>query len=125
MSTPKVVVTGAGGFLGRALTRRLANAGASVRAVTRSARLDIAGVQCLPADVLDEKALAQVFCGADAVFHLVAHVHDVSSRDDTEQQRMITLGSALSMLRAAEEAGVRSVIFASSLAVFGNVKGAN
>lgn len=125
MTAPTVVVTGAGGFLGRALARELAGSGVNVRAVTRSAQFDIDGVQPTSANALDKKELESVFRGADAIFHLVAHVHDVVAKDDSQQQRSITHGSTIAALHAAEAANVPSFVFASSLAVFGNASGDN
>jgi UDP-glucose 4-epimerase len=121
MSSQRVAITGATGFVGRTLAARLAKRGIEVRAVTRNAAPAIAGVRNVAANVLDASQLASAFDGVEAVFHLAAHVHDVKSLDDGPQQRAITLGSTLSVLRAAEQAGVRTVILASSLAVFGDV----
>lgn len=121
MIEPTVAVTGASGFLGRALIARLIAENVSVRAVTRGAPPGLPGVSVVRANVLSPGQLLGAFRGAEAVFHLAAHVHDVRSSDDTLQQQAITLGSTLAVLDAAEEVGVQHVILASSLAVFGPV----
>ena len=119
--TPVVAVTGAGGFLGRALVARLAAEEIQVRAITRSGKLRIPGVVVMRADVLDVPSLYPPFRGVDAVFHLVAHSHDLRSLDDTAMQQSVTLGSTIAALSAAERVGVGHFIFASSLAVHGPV----
>jgi nucleoside-diphosphate-sugar epimerase len=55
------------------------------------------------------------------VFHLAAHTHDLRSLDDSPLQEEITLGGTLAALSAAESGGVEHFVFASSLAVFGDV----
>ena len=93
MTTPIVAVTGAGGFLGRALVARLAAEEIHVRAITRSATLSIPGVAVVRANVLDVPSLISQFRGVHAVFHLVAHSHDLRSLDDTIMQQSVTLGA--------------------------------
>lgn len=114
-----VIVTGAGGFLGTALVNRLASEGVQVRAISRATRVSTPNVQWIATNIFDSVALAAAFRGVEAIFHLAAHVHDHSSRDDGEQQRATTLGSVQAMLIAADECSISNVIFASSLAVFG------
>src|SRR4051794_23375952 len=121
MSQRIVAVTGAGGFLARALMPRLTAVGTSIRAITRSSgRLPRTVIE-VRADIRDADQLEAAFRGVSAVFHLAAHVHDVRSADDTAQQQAVTLGGTIAVLEAAERAGVGQVILASSLAVFGDV----
>jgi len=66
-----VVVTGAAGFVGRALTRRLVEHGHRVVAVDRSRQPHTAGVTVLTADLLDGDSLVEVALReAEAVVHL-------------------------------------------------------
>jgi dihydroflavonol-4-reductase len=72
------LVTGATGFLGRHLVRRLVAEGAEVRALVRPAT-DAAPVEALGAriargDVLDPTAVAAAAAGVDRVFHLAGLV---------------------------------------------------
>ena len=121
MNPPVAVVTGATGCVGRALVRRLVDQGVAVRAVSRSAGPETAGVTSIQADVRDAEALRSACTGADVVFHLAAYVHDVVSIDDTQQQQSVTLGGTTNALAAAERSGVKHFVFASSLAVHGPV----
>lgn len=115
------VVTGASGFVGRALTARLADEGLDVRAVTRGGAALQPHVQVVHADVRDADGLTAAFRDAEVVFHLAAHTHDLKSTDDSAQQRAITYGGTIAALRAAEACEVSHFVLASSLAVFGPV----
>jgi nucleoside-diphosphate-sugar epimerase len=72
------------------------------------------------ANAFSVSELKPVFRGADVVFHLVAHVHDVSGRDDVDVQQRVTFGSTQAAIGAAEVAEVAGFVFASSVAVYGN-----
>ncbi len=68
----KALVTGAGGFLGRALVRALAARGDAVRALARRPDLEFErpGVEVQLGDATDPRALADAVKGVDVVFHL-------------------------------------------------------
>jgi nucleoside-diphosphate-sugar epimerase len=68
----KALVTGAGGFLGRALVRALLERGDSVRALIRRAEpeLERPGVEVQLGDATDPRALAAAVRGVEVVFHL-------------------------------------------------------
>ncbi len=121
MSQPLAVVTGASGYLGRALIDRLLLEGARVVGISRAPGPDRAGVSFVRADIRKANLLEESFRGADVVFHLAAHTHDVRSTDDSGEQQAVTLGGTVAALKAAERCGVRHFIFVSSLAVFGPV----
>lgn len=75
-----VAVTGAGGFVGSRLVRRLRGAGTAVRAVIRAARdaepLRALGCEVAVADVTDRAALAAAFSGCRAAVHLAAIIRE-------------------------------------------------
>jgi nucleoside-diphosphate-sugar epimerase len=111
----RVVVTGSGGRVGRAIYVRLAR------------EHDVVGLDRLPAseavryvgDLCDRALLAAAFRGADAVVHAAAlHAPHVGVVADAEFERVNVDGTA-SVIAAAREAGVRRIVFTSSTAVYG------
>jgi UDP-glucose 4-epimerase len=74
----------------------------------------------LAVDIRDPRALTSAFEGVEAVFHLAAYAHDVASTDDSALQQSITLGGTIAVLAAAEKAGVKHFIFASTVKVHGS-----
>lgn len=68
------LVTGAGGFLGRAITRQLIARGDRVRSLTRQKYpdLDALGVECLHGDVQELADVKRACRGVDVVFHVAA-----------------------------------------------------
>lgn len=74
MSTPRVLITGGGGFLGQALVERCLARGWQVRATGRSAqpKLSARGVEFLPGDIADPAHARTAARGCEAVFHVAA-----------------------------------------------------
>lgn len=104
-----VLVTGAGGFLGGLVARRLADAGRSVRG------LDIAwpqaapdGVEAHAVSILDPGGLARAMAGVDLVIHAAAEVR-CRARDRRAHDRVNTLGTCR-VLAAARRAGAHTVV---------------
>jgi nucleoside-diphosphate-sugar epimerase len=108
-----IVVTGASGFVGRALCARLTAQRYAVRALTRASHGDLA--------VADESVLAQVFADARAVIHLAGRAHVMTERraDVEEAYRLANVVATGRVVRAATLAGVKAVVFASSVKVNG------
>lgn len=97
-----ILVTGATGRIGSAVVDHLAQAGASVRALTRSpekARFP-AGVRAIAGDPADIDAMRAALTGIDTLFLLVANVPD-------------ELTQAITTLSLARDAGVRGIVYLS------------
>ena len=122
----RVLVTGAFGFIGTAVGRRLALAGHDVIAVT-SRPLDTAPAPLFPcqvarADLRDEASVRAALAGArpDAVCHLAGLGKVRESFEHPEEYHAVNAGGTTTLLDAltATAAGTRFV-FASSVAVYG------
>lgn len=111
-------VTGASGFIGTALCRRLQTRG-RVRALLRrpaAGPWDESVVADLAAGELPPDALAAV----DVVFHLAgkAHAAAAAGRDDSGH-RALTVEGTRRLLEACRRAGVARLVFASSVKAMG------
>ncbi|MGD9947414.1 MAG: NAD-dependent epimerase/dehydratase family protein [Desulfobulbus sp.] len=74
MITGRVVVTGGGGFIGKALVKELVKQGGDVVVIGRNPYPDLQamGVSCLQGDIRDLDFLYQAFAGCGTVFHVAA-----------------------------------------------------
>jgi len=115
-----VTVIGATGDLGKPLLRRLdaEPAVSGIRAVGRNhfdpGKAGLARVSFVPADVLDPAAIAGAVAGADVVMHLAFLIFG-----RRRQTRAINIDGSRNVFRAAASAGVKRMIYASSVAAYG------
>jgi dihydroflavonol-4-reductase len=118
----KVLVTGSTGFLGANLVEALSAAGHEVHAMHRAnSRLDaLKELAYVPVvgDVLDPDSLTPALEGMDWLFH-VAAVADYWRQRGTAQLYRVNVGGTRNVLLAALNAGVRRVVFTSSVAALG------
>jgi nucleoside-diphosphate-sugar epimerase len=112
----KLLVTGATGFLGSTLVPLLVEAGHEVRVLLRKGGT-FAGCEVAQGDVLDAASVARALQGREGLYHLAGLV----SRDPNDARKMYDLhvtGTRL-LLEAAEKAGVKRVVLASSSGTIG------
>ena len=117
-----VVVTGAGGFIGRALVERLRAAGRDVRPVVREDRGDVEGAVALgPLEGAPGEALARALAGAAAAVHLAARAHrrDAGDAGAEDAYRAANVDATARLARAAVAARVGRFVLASSVKVNG------
>ncbi len=74
------------------------------------------------ADILDYETLLQSVKGADLVFHLAAQPGVRFSMEHPTKTTKVNVLGTLNLLKAAKEAGVKRVIFASTSSVYGEAK---
>ena len=122
-----ILVTGGAGFIGSHLVRHLLAKGENVTALDN---LSTGLAENLPSeaklvemDILDEELPKVVAAGAfDAIVHLAAQTMvDTSIKNPLLDTRENLLGT-VQVLEAARAANVKRVIFASTAAVYGDVK---
>ncbi|WP_295884172.1 NAD-dependent epimerase/dehydratase family protein, partial [uncultured Thiohalocapsa sp.] len=109
------LVTGAGGFVGTALCRRLRADGHRVRALLRQPA-DGPWDERLTCDLGTDPLPVGLMDGIDGVFHLagIAHVQDVAGISDAVYKQVNVAGTA-ALLDAAVTAGVRGFVYFSSI----------
>ncbi len=117
----KALVTGGTGFLGSHIVRTLIEAGHTVR-VLRRATSSLTLLEGLPVehaigDVMDSESLDAAMAGCAWVFH-VAAVADYW-RANRIKLYLVNVNGTVNVLKAAQRAGVRRVIFTSSSAAVG------
>src|SRR5829696_644051 len=118
-----VVVTGAAGFLGRALVAGLVEDGLAVAAVDRRPPPEGPGVCPLRADLLDrDPAVECALREADAVFHLAGRPGVRDTGPAAEAARLRDNVAATAAVLAAVPAGTPLVVTSSS-SVYGDAAG--
>jgi nucleoside-diphosphate-sugar epimerase len=120
----RALVTGANGFIGANLVRRLLDRGDDVHAVSRPGsdgwRLTGVDGALHHVDLTDAAAVAALVAAVrpDSVFHLAAH-GAYSWQSDTERIFATNLGATVNLLGACREGGVASFVHAGSSSEYG------
>jgi UDP-N-acetyl-alpha-D-quinovosamine dehydrogenase len=120
-----ILITGANGFVGWHLCRMLSEKRLPVRAAARTAPGPeaVQGVAYIPiGDIGPDTDWAAALAGVDQVIHLAARVHLVDDRaaDPLAEFRRINVLGTERLARAAAAAGVRRLVFLSSIKVNGD-----
>ncbi len=114
-----VAVTGAAGFIGTAMCRRLVAEGHEVIGVdlnpSAAARVAETGAQFRRADVADRGAVRGALSGADLVVHTAALLPGSSMADSVR----VNVGGTENVCIAARDHGVTRVVHLSSVAAWG------
>jgi len=119
----KVLVTGATGFAGSHLTRRLLSEGQDVRILVRptsnSSEARIAGAEVCTGDVTDQDAVRRAVRGVETVYHLAAVFRRAGLPDST--YRSVNYDGTRNLLSGALDAGVRRFVHCSTVGVLGHI----
>jgi len=107
-----LAVTGATGFVGRALLEEARKQGVEVRALTRREQTKSPGIEWVLGDLQDRKALRRLVRKAEAVIHVAG----VVNAPDPNGFHLGNVEGTLAAVEAAVAAGVPRFVYVSSLA---------
>jgi nucleoside-diphosphate-sugar epimerase/predicted dehydrogenase len=114
---PRILVTGATGFLGGRLVEVLSEQGTAARAATRlvSRARPLQGIEWVQCDLAREDQLLGALCDVETVFHCAALCGAPGSLREFEEANV---EGTLRLLRLAGQAGVKTFIYVSSMSVY-------
>jgi UDP-glucose 4-epimerase len=122
----RVLVTGGAGFIGSHLVDTLVERGDSVIVLDDlfsgyHANVN-SGSELVEASVADHDAMRAAIAGSEVVFHQAAHRAVMRSVQDPLATDTANVHGTLTVLKAALDAGVRRVVYASSSSVYGGAE---
>mgnify|MGYP001453490766 CR=1 FL=1 len=116
-----ILVTGASGFIGSAIVRRLVCAGNKVRGLVRSAsdkgNLEGQDIEIVEGDLIDQASLYRAVSGCSGIFHVAAD-YRLWVRNPREMFRTNVVGTR-NIMCVASEAAVEKIVYTSSVATLG------
>jgi NAD dependent epimerase/dehydratase len=128
----RVLVTGAGGFIGSHLAERLTESGAKVRAMVHYNSFNRAGwldhsalrgqVEIFAGDICDQESVREAIRGCEIVFHLAALIGIPYSYHAPRSYLRTNAEGTINVLQAARESGVQRVVHTSTSEVYGTAK---
>jgi UDP-glucose 4-epimerase len=128
----RVIITGGNGFIGRHLVKRLLNykqCSSIVLIANRSHFVDRELKEKMPltfytADIRDREVISNIFQdeGADTCIHLAAKISVADSIQDPDETMDINVKGTLNVLDACYNSQVNNFVFASSAAVYGDIR---
>ncbi|MGC2432459.1 MAG: GDP-mannose 4,6-dehydratase [Desulfobaccales bacterium] len=130
----RVLVTGAGGFIGSHLVERLVELGARVRALVRyNSRNDWGLLELLPSqvkdhlevvagDITDPFGVARALAGCEVVFHLAALIAIPYSYIAPAQFVAVNCGGTLNLLETARQQEVERFVHTSTSETYGTAQ---
>ncbi|HLA43999.1 MAG TPA: NAD-dependent 4,6-dehydratase LegB [Aggregatilineales bacterium] len=132
MNGKKVLVTGAGGFIGSHLTERLVERGADVRAMVHYNALGTWGwldssplrdeIEVIAGDITDRDSVKNAAQGCEIIFHLAALIAIPYSYHAPGSYVRTNIEGTLNVLQAARELNIERVLHTSTSEVYGTAQ---
>ena len=118
----KILVTGATGFIGHPVCRALIKSGRSVTGAVRSISSSLIKSEVEYVSVGDislKTSWKDILAGIDCIVHCAGRVHKMSKNQDFDLYNLINKEGTRNLAEQAAEAGVKRLIFLSSIKVNG------
>ena len=116
-----ILVTGATGFLGSHVARKLVERGERVRILlrktSRTSNIEDIDAERFYGDILDIDSLRQALKGCDTLYHVAGIVS--SKKSDYGRMEEINVKGTFNVFSSALEAGVKKAVYTSSVAAIG------
>ena len=125
----KVLVTGGAGYIGSVLVRQLLNKGYQVRAFDSlkfggDALIDVMlnpDFEFMLGDVRNADDVKKALEGIDGIAHLAAIVGDPACKKYSDEANETNWAASVALFEAAEKAGVKRFVFASTCSNYGKM----
>jgi dTDP-glucose 4,6-dehydratase len=131
-SDKRVLVTGAGGFIGSHLAESLLDTGAHVRALVHYNALGSWGwldqssvrqhIEVVAGDITDRDSVRQAMQGIDIVFHLAALIAIPYSYNAPASYMRTNIEGTLNVLQNARDLGIERIVHTSTSEVYGTAR---
>jgi NAD dependent epimerase/dehydratase len=128
----RVLVTGAGGFIGSQLAERLVEKGAAVRSFVHYNALGARGwlddsplvdeMEVVSGDVADRDSVVRAMAGVETVFHLASLIAIPYSYEAPDSYVRVNIGGILNILQTARRNEVARVVHTSTSEVYGTAR---
>jgi len=125
----KVGVTGANGFVGAHLIKKLDEAGHNITALVRNKGTVLTSTVCTVVEIpslndrVNVENLIPTLAGLDVLIHLAAHVHQMNAGGEDRSFHDVNVIGSQRLFEAANTAGVKRFIFLSSVKAAGERSG--
>ena len=123
----KTFLTGATGFIGQRVAKRLRERGDEVVALVRTPSKAIAlskiGCELVEGDLSDEGALQRGVADCDSVFHIAALYKVGIWEEECRAMHEANVAGTERVLQAAVDANVGRILYVSTVGYFGNTRG--
>lgn len=123
MQPMKIFITGATGYIGNILAKKLANEGHTIHALCRNVHTEVLqhpDIKIFPGDITDPSSIQKAIEGCEQVYHLAAFAR-VWSKDPSTYYKLNVEGAA-NVFDAARNAGVQKIVFTSTGGTLGPSK---
>ncbi len=118
----KYMVTGATGFIGNKLAKRLIERGHEVNAIVRDLNkaqgLNEIGANLFKGDITEKSTLYNPMKGVDGIFHIAAW-YRIGAKDKSKAEK-INVDGTRNVLKMMKELSIPKGVYTSSVAVFSN-----